>query len=215
MTKRSFLGLISVSLALVLVNGGSTFAGLFRGPYDMSLGPYPYGQPWSYNTAYGYGLPMTPAGNIYTFPTNWDYTRTPPAEPGPSFRSWASRRVVPLYRPNTPPGAPVDPAPVVQAVDPNAVVVEAHVPAGAEIWFDGERTAQTGTDRVFTSPPLAAGQTYHYQVVARWTDNGRPVQQAQQLAVRAGDRTRITFPRPPAPAAVPAATRETAEKDRF
>jgi uncharacterized protein (TIGR03000 family) len=181
----------------------------------MSLGPYPYGQPWSYNTAYGYGLPMTPAPTIYTFPANWDYTRTPPTYPGPSFRSWASRQVVPLYPPNTPPGAPVDPAPAVQRFDANAVVVEARVPAGAEIWFDGERTAQTGTDRVFTSPPLAPGMTYHYEVVARWTENGRLVQQAQRVAVRAGDRVRLTFPRPPAQDAAPAANRETAENDRF
>jgi uncharacterized protein (TIGR03000 family) len=215
MMKRFFLGVISVALALVLVNAGSAFAGLFRGPYDLSLGPYPYGQPWSYNTAYSYGLPMTPAPNIYTFPTNWDYTRTPPAYPGPSFRAFASRRVVPLYRPNTPPGAPVEAAPAVQALDPNAVVVEARVPAGAEIWFDGERTFQTGTDRVFTSPPLAPGLTYHYEVLARWTENGRPVQQAQRVAVRAGDRVRLIFPKPPVQDAAPAANRETAENDRF
>jgi uncharacterized protein (TIGR03000 family) len=75
-----------------------------------------------------------------------------------------------------------------------AVVIDVHVPAQAEIWFDGQKTAQTGSDRRFISPPLAPGHDYSYQLRVRWVEGGSPVEQTRRLSVRAGDRINLDFP---------------------
>ncbi len=73
-------------------------------------------------------------------------------------------------------------------------VVEVRLPADAELWFDGYRTALGGAERSFTTPPLGKDQAYIYQVRARWTENGLPVEQTRQIRVRAGERTVVEFP---------------------
>jgi len=74
---------------------------------------------------------------------------------------------------------------------------EAHitivVPPDATVWFDGDQTTQTGPAREFVSPPLAPGQTYTYHVRARWTENGRPVEQERDIHVRANQQTIENF----------------------
>ncbi len=77
--------------------------------------------------------------------------------------------------------------------DPNAAVIDLRVPADAQVWFDGDPTNQRGPDRVFTSPALDPGKTYHYDVKARWTENGRPVERTRRVDVRAGQRTTVDF----------------------
>jgi uncharacterized protein (TIGR03000 family) len=47
-------------------------------------------------------------------------------------------------------------------------VVTVLVPADAEVFFDGERMTETGTERRFVTPPLTVGENYSYQVRARW-----------------------------------------------
>jgi uncharacterized protein (TIGR03000 family) len=59
------------------------------------------------------------------------------------------------------------------------------VPADAELWFDGAKTQQTGTEREFASPPLEPGRTYTYKVTARWKEDGRVVERKRDLKVRA------------------------------
>jgi uncharacterized protein (TIGR03000 family) len=80
------------------------------------------------------------------------------------------------------------------AAPADAVVVDVHVPTpGARVWFDGAATRQTGTERLFASPPLKPGKDYHYTVRARWTANGRPVERTRVVAVRAGERVAVDF----------------------
>jgi uncharacterized protein (TIGR03000 family) len=74
--------------------------------------------------------------------------------------------------------------------------VELEVPEGAEVWFGSHKTTQTGTLRSFVSPPLAPGSGYAYEVRVAWKDGGREVSESRTLAVRAGDVTRASFPRP-------------------
>jgi uncharacterized protein (TIGR03000 family) len=47
--------------------------------------------------------------------------------------------------------------------------------------------------RQFYSPPLAPGR-YSYEVRARWTENGREVNQTQQVQVTPGARVEVDFP---------------------
>lgn len=68
------------------------------------------------------------------------------------------------------------------------------VPADADIWFDGEKTTQTGSSREFVSPPLVPDHRYTYEIRARWKEGGRDVTQTRRLAVHAGERMSITFP---------------------
>jgi uncharacterized protein (TIGR03000 family) len=75
------------------------------------------------------------------------------------------------------------------------VVIEALIPAGAEIWFDDDSTNQKGEYRRFISPPLTAGREFHYKVHVRWTQDGLLVDRTQRLAVHAGDRIVLDYAR--------------------
>jgi uncharacterized protein (TIGR03000 family) len=73
------------------------------------------------------------------------------------------------------------------------VEITMHVPAGAHIWFDGEATMQTGTTRVFVSPPLEPERQYVYVVRVRWSVGGDTVERTRRLAVEAGDQISLDF----------------------
>jgi uncharacterized protein (TIGR03000 family) len=117
---------------------------------------------------------------------------------------------LPYYYP--PPVAPIiQPAPIVMnpgiAMSPgyeaeqlapprpadNTAIIEVQVPADAEVWFDGTKTSQRGTNRLFTSPPLAPEQTYTYEIRAAWTVNGTPATKTFQVQVAAGKRSWVSF----------------------
>jgi uncharacterized protein (TIGR03000 family) len=71
--------------------------------------------------------------------------------------------------------------------------VEVIVPAGTTLRFNGQPTSQNGTHRVFTTPPLVKGQSYHYDVEATFPQDGKPVAQRQRVAVYAGGRVTVAF----------------------
>jgi uncharacterized protein (TIGR03000 family) len=75
-----------------------------------------------------------------------------------------------------------------------AVRVSVHVPANAEIWFDGNPTQQRGERRTYVSPPLDPNAVLRYEVRARWVDgNGRTVDQTRRVAVHAGQLSMVDF----------------------
>jgi|GEM_PF-3113946 uncharacterized protein (TIGR03000 family) len=88
---------------------------------------------------------------------------------------------------------PVSP-PLSQLTD-NTAKVEVRAPAGAEVWFDGHATTQTGADRSFTSPALEPRQDYEYEVRAHWDADGKPVDQTRKVVVHAGDHVVVDFHR--------------------
>jgi uncharacterized protein (TIGR03000 family) len=67
------------------------------------------------------------------------------------------------------------------------------VPADAEVWFDGRKTNSKGVNRTFNTPPLEPGNRYCYDVIARWQENGRPVEQRSQVFVGAGGASAVDF----------------------
>jgi uncharacterized protein (TIGR03000 family) len=86
----------------------------------------------------------------------------------------------------------------VAGVGPNAAlgqaVIEVRVPvADAEVLFEGINTRQTGTRRMFFSPPIPAGPTYFYQIRARWKDDGGVQEQNRSIGVRANERYLVDF----------------------
>ncbi|MGH7169056.1 MAG: TIGR03000 domain-containing protein [Gemmataceae bacterium] len=72
--------------------------------------------------------------------------------------------------------------------------VEVNTPADAVITFDGQPTRQTGSHRLFTTPPLVKGKSYHYTIEAAFTRKGEKVTQKQSVAVYAGGRVSAVFP---------------------
>jgi uncharacterized protein (TIGR03000 family) len=183
-------------------------AGFFRGPYDFSMGPYYAAPSYSYNVAYGYNLPFggyqlynpfdpyqNPGRGAY-YPRESFYSLPPYGQ-----ELYTGPRLLPLRdRGYAAPGdgAFVLPplAPVPGAVEGNAAQVLVHVPADAEVWFDGAKTTQSGSGRSFRSPALRPGVSYLYVVRARWKEDGREVEQLQSITVHAGERVNVAFPLP-------------------
>lgn len=203
MTKRTILAAV---LALLTGAAGAATAGFFHGPWDLSLGPYYAAPPVSYNVAYGYGLPygnyqlynpfdpyQNPGRGAY-YPRESFYSLPPYGQElytGPRLRDLLDHGYPP---PPAPAGVVPELLPVPAVVDGNGVTVDVKVPADAEVWFDGGKTGQTGSDRVFHSPALRPGVSYMYLVRAKWREDGREVEQVQTVTVRAGDRVRVAFP---------------------
>jgi uncharacterized protein (TIGR03000 family) len=96
----------------------------------------------------------------------------------------------PYYYDSTP--ASADYAPRADASD-LTVHVTVRVPAGAEVWFDGTKTRQTGAVREFESPELMRGREYTYEVRARWTQDGKEVSRTRSIEVAAGARKTVDF----------------------
>jgi uncharacterized protein (TIGR03000 family) len=67
------------------------------------------------------------------------------------------------------------------------------VPSDAQIWFDGDKTSQTGSFRQFVSPQLEPDKTYTYQIRAKWIKDGGSVEQTRTVAVRAGQHVGVDF----------------------
>jgi uncharacterized protein (TIGR03000 family) len=67
------------------------------------------------------------------------------------------------------------------------------VPDNAEVWFDGQKTEQTGQMRAFLSPPIDPGQSYLYQLRVRWMEEGRAMERSRRILLQAGDRIQLDF----------------------
>jgi uncharacterized protein (TIGR03000 family) len=72
------------------------------------------------------------------------------------------------------------------------------VPKDAKVFFDGEPTDKTGSERQFTSPELEPGKLFHYNIVARWKADGKTVERARTVVVSAGAKVAVDFVAPPA-----------------
>lgn len=94
------------------------------------------------------------------------------------------------WRGPPPAAAVVDPE---AGVDAAAAVLRLRVPAGAEVWMSDSPTTQRGEWRRFVTPPLEAGRNQGYEVRARWTENGKPVERTEVVRVRPGDRLTVDF----------------------
>jgi uncharacterized protein (TIGR03000 family) len=170
-------------------------AGPFSGGIGSAMiyGPYTGTHNYSYAEAYSYGLPFTPNGFSSPWVYPYDWTSSPwngYAYPGRPFFKAHSYFDAPT---------PLDLGPVPEApavTSPAPAVVSVHVPADAELWFDGARTEQLGSDRAFQSPPLPPGKAYSYALRARWTEGGKAVEQFQMIKVTAGRQVRVSFPNP-------------------
>jgi uncharacterized protein (TIGR03000 family) len=74
-----------------------------------------------------------------------------------------------------------------QGVDPNIVVLMAHLPEHAQVWFNNQPTKSQGPVRYFESPPLTPGKQYYYTVRVLWHENGQWVHKIEKVPVQAGE----------------------------
>jgi len=111
---------------------------------------------------YYYGYPLTTSA--YQQPMNNDVYTYPPT----------------TYRSYYPPNASSLPA-----------TIELVVPADAQVWFNGQATAQTGTVRRFVTPPLNPDNDYSYELKVRWSKDGQPTEETRTITVVAGGFRRL------------------------
>jgi uncharacterized protein (TIGR03000 family) len=72
------------------------------------------------------------------------------------------------------------------------------LPADAKLTVDGSPTASTSESRVFESPSLTPGKTFYYELQATVVRNGKAQTVTKQVAVRAGEDTRVKIEIPEA-----------------
>jgi len=177
------------------VHPGGVYHGGFGGYHN---GYHPYYNGYRVYPHYGYGYyPYYNGGWSYPY-YNYGYY--------PDTSNYADTSTSGYYSPSTTDSANDSTTPVTQATvtgDNSAAVSSARaariavrLPDAAELWFDSARATSTGSVRVFTTPPLAPGQKYTYEVRAHWLDNDTTMDQKQSIVFAPGDNVEVTFPTP-------------------
>jgi uncharacterized protein (TIGR03000 family) len=80
-----------------------------------------------------------------------------------------------------------------EPVADNRACIHVRLPADALLWFDGEPTTCTGTERDYVTPELPSDKTYTYKVKVRWMQGGQPVERAHEVKVRRNETTTADF----------------------
>jgi uncharacterized protein (TIGR03000 family) len=162
--------------------GGRGGGGYYHGGYGYRGGYY-HGGYW-YGPGFGIGIGFYPyyygAGPYWYNPiiVAPGYPYVPPV-------------VVQGQPADTPPLSPGETAPK------NAQIKVLLPDANAKVWFDGNTTTSTGTERVFHTPDLAPGATSNYRIRASWMANGKEVVQELIVPVQSGRGSVADFTRPP------------------
>ena len=65
--------------------------------------------------------------------------------------------------------------------------------AGADRWIEKTAMAQKGTERTFESPALEVGKTYRYELLARWSADGRDHAETRVISAKPGDTVHVDF----------------------
>jgi uncharacterized protein (TIGR03000 family) len=80
-------------------------------------------------------------------------------------------------------------------IDQTATVV-VELPADATLTIDGAATTSTSATRVFQTPELEPGQTFHYTFQAQVERDGKVQSETRRVEVRAGEQTRVSMTLP-------------------
>jgi uncharacterized protein (TIGR03000 family) len=85
-----------------------------------------------------------------------------------------------------------------EPVPADKAILVIRLPAGATLTIGDHVAKQTGAERVFITPPLAAGKTYAYDLKATWQENGKEKTVTREVIVPLGKRTVIDLNTEPA-----------------
>jgi uncharacterized protein (TIGR03000 family) len=191
-----FLGTMAVALAATLIvaepaaaqrqggRQGSSYGGSrsYGGGYNngRNWGGYNNGR-YGYGGYYGFGIGLggyIPYVGYYGPEYGWNnYGYDSNYYSGAPAGAYRQEGRVAMY----PPG------------DANVVNVTVRVSPNAEIWFDGSKTTQTGNRREFVSPAITSDGEHTYAIRARWTEDGREIDQTRTVSFHAGDRLTVNF----------------------
>lgn len=156
-----------------------------RPGFSLSIGTggyYPgYAYSWPSYSYYGYS-----PGYAYSYPYYYStptYYTEPAYVPSYTAPAVASAAAAPATREASYYAPPTD----------NTARVRVNLPADATLTVAGVQTRQTGSQREFVTPALTPGQDYVYEMTARWTEGGRPVEQTKKVYVRANGSTEASF----------------------
>jgi len=206
MIRNAFLMLSLVGSTLLLTAGDASAQrrGMYRGGYYnggyATPGYYSSGyNPYGYNGYYGnssyygnsYYTPYSTQSSNYYNP----YYTTPNYYSTPNYNY-----STPNY---TTPGVTIVPQTSVGVASAsystsdtsqNVAYLTVMLPsADAEVWLGNSATTQKGMQRTFQSPALEPGRDYTYTVKARWTSEGKAVEQSRDVNVRAGQTSNVDF----------------------
>lgn len=145
---------------------------------------------WGHGYGYGRsGFDIGKPGSAFSTPSWPDYYPD-------SLREHSWTPLYHYYNPIVVDPMPL-PAPRTQATSPAAppdrALIRIHVPADAQVLFDGSPTSQSGSERRFTSPALDPGQIYSYRVTARWREDGRERTETRTVRLLAGQTVEVNF----------------------
>jgi uncharacterized protein (TIGR03000 family) len=99
---------------------------------------------------------------------------------------------VPTEAQPAPANAPT-PAEPQAKTDGQSAFINVHVPAGAKVYVNGQRTTSAGQFRQYVSHGLKRGSQYRYVLRAEVVRNGQTVTRTQMVAVTAGQRRNVAF----------------------
>lgn len=127
----------------------------------------------------GDSLPMPKGVSSRSRYVDYYARNTKPATLSATVSSSSARRYVDYYTRRAAPS------------DENRAHLHVNLPADAELWLNGQRMHRTGAEREFITPQLQEGETYAYQIKARWTQEGQPQEETLEVKVRANKTTNI------------------------
>jgi len=164
---------------------GITF-GIGSGGIGIGYGqPGYYGNNYYGNSYYGHsGYPYSSYGSNYGYqPFGYNSYYGTPAystlQPIPDINS---------YQSSYPPSNVMQPDNL-----GNTAMIEVTVPPNVDLWFDGNKTQQTGSTRYFVTPPLTPGQTFSYEVRIAPPNSPDNASTTRRVEVQAGKRVSLNF----------------------
>jgi len=187
--RKTFLifSLVAVTLVAssseVFAQRGRVGVGGGRGGVSIGVGSGYYGSGYYGSPYYSgyYGSPYYNSGRGYYGSRGYYYAPSYYYESAPSYYYSDSVTQVP-------------PSEIRQASysDPSTASITVLVPAAdAQVWFNDAPTSQRGMERLFHTPSLQQGGTY--TIKARWTENGRTMDQLRQVQVQPGQSITVNF----------------------
>jgi uncharacterized protein (TIGR03000 family) len=151
--------------------------------------PSSYGRGYSYYPSYygsSYGYMPSYYGSSYSYlPSNYGSSYSPSYSWLPSNTYSGPTRSTSFYY------SPSLEQSTTALMDKAAV--EVRVPADAELWIDGQPTNKRGETRTFETPMFEVGRSFTYEIRARWTQDGQPVERTRTVDLQAGTRPVVNF----------------------
>jgi uncharacterized protein (TIGR03000 family) len=80
-----------------------------------------------------------------------------------------------------------------EAYRPAPATIRVSLPETAKLMVDGTPTTSTSASRLFVSPELPRDKTFYYTLSAKFARDGQELTSTKEVAVRAGEETKVTM----------------------